>query len=50
MRCRICDTVHKNTTRHGLWIEKQVCRMCANFLEFFSWNDSRLLDYWKGGV
>ena len=50
MRCRICETVHKNTKRHELWFEKQVCRTCGSLFELFCWNDNRLLNYWKGGV
>jgi len=50
MRCKICESVHKNTNRHELWIERQVCRACAGLFELFSWNDNRLIDYWKGGV
>jgi len=46
MRCRICAIRHKNTQRHKLWIEEQVCRVCANVLEFFSFNDNRLKEYW----
>ena len=50
MRCRICEIVHKNTKRHELWFEKQVCRTCGSLFELFCWNDNRLLNYWKGGV
>jgi len=46
MRCRLCSTVHHNVKRHQLWIEEQVCRVCANLLDFFSFNDNRLREYW----
>jgi len=46
MRCRICSISRKNSSRHTLWVEKQICRVCANVLEFFSFNDNRLKEYW----
>jgi len=52
MKCRICSIPHKNTNRHELWRESQVCRICSGLLEFFSWNNNFLHAYWKtkGGV
>ncbi len=47
MRCRVCGIPHKNTSRHELWIERQMCRLCGNLLELFSWNGNYLQEYWK---
>ncbi len=47
MRCKICELPHKNTSRYELWIERQVCRLCGNLLEFFSWNSNYLKEYWQ---
>jgi len=47
MRCKICDIPHKNTSRHQLWLEKHVCRICGSMLEFFSWNGNYLDGYWR---
>ena len=47
MRCKVCEIPHKNTSRHELWIERQMCRLCGNLLELFSWNGNYLQEYWK---
>jgi len=47
MRCKICGLPHKNISRHELWIERQVCRICAYLIEIFSWNNNYLQQYWK---
>lgn len=47
MRCKICQLPHKNTSRHELWAEFQVCRGCSFILEVFSWNGKNLNEYWK---
>lgn len=47
MRCKICYNPHKNTASHNQWIEFQVCRMCSDILEHFSWNGNRLKEYWE---
>ena len=47
MRCRICSVPHKNTKRHYLWTEKQVCRICAGLLDVFSLNHNILKEYWN---
>lgn len=47
MRCRLCDLPHKNTSRHRLWLEFRVCRICAYFLEVFGWNTNYLEQYWR---
>jgi len=46
MRCRVCDLPHKNTNRHRPWIQNQICRICAYFLDLFSWNGNHLKEYW----
>ena len=48
MRCRICELPHKNCNKYVLWIEFQICRICAYFLEIFSWNNNYLDEYWMG--
>ncbi len=45
MRCKICQLPHKNTSRHELWVEFQVCRECSFILEVFSWNGANLSEY-----
>jgi len=47
MRCKLCDYVHKNTGRHEIWVEKQVCRVCSYILEIFALNNNRLQEYWE---
>ena len=47
MRCKICELAHKNISRHELWIELQVCRICGNLLDYFSWNGNYMKEYWK---
>ena len=47
LRCKICEFPHKNTARCALWLERQVCRICGNLLELFSWNGNYLKDYWE---
>ena len=49
MRCKICDITHKNTSKYDLWVENQVCRVCGQVLDFFSWNGNNLGDYWRIG-
>jgi len=46
MRCKICSLKHKNTKRHENWIQFQVCRICAYFLDLFFWNGNHLKEYW----
>ncbi len=48
MRCKICQVSHKNTGRFQLWAEQQVCRMCGDVCEYFSWNGNQLKEYWEG--
>jgi len=50
MRCRICNLPRKNFNRHDLWIEHQVCRMCQRLLEYFSWNNNFLKEYWMAVI
>jgi len=47
LRCKICELPHRNTSRYELWLERQVCRLCGNLLEYFSWNSNYLKDYWN---
>jgi len=47
MRCKICQIPHKNTGRHRLWEDQQVCRTCGDICEFFTWNGSYLQEYWS---
>ena len=47
MRCKICQTPHKNTSRFQLWEDQQVCRLCSNVCDYFSWNGSYLQEYWS---
>jgi len=47
MRCRICSLPHRNIRRHELWIEEKLCRMCQRILEYFSWNNNFLHEYWE---
>ncbi len=49
MRCKICNIPHKNTGRHQLWLEQQICRLCGNLCEYFSWNGNYLQEYWRFG-
>ena len=46
MRCKICSLKHKNIKRHESWVQFQVCRICAYFLDLFSWNGNYLKEYW----
>jgi len=47
MRCRICSKPQKNTRRHESWVEKQLCRICSQTVELFSWNGSYISEYWS---
>ena len=47
MRCKICNIPHKNTNKRELWIENQVCRICGQILDLFSWNGNNLGEYWR---
>ncbi|EIJ64997.1 hypothetical protein BD31_I0775 [Candidatus Nitrosopumilus salaria BD31] len=47
MRCNICDRSHKNPQKYDLWLESQVCRLCGQFLDLFSWNGNNLGEYWR---
>ena len=47
MRCKICNIPHKNTAKYDLWLENQVCRICAQILDLFSWNGNNLGEYWR---
>ena len=47
MRCKICQIPHKNTSRLQLWEDQQVCRLCSNICDYFSWNGSYLQEYWE---
>ena len=50
MRCKICQTSHKNTGRFQSW-EEQVCRFCGSICDsicdYFSWNGNYLYEYWR---
>ena len=47
MRCKICQITHKNTGKYDLWTEYQVCRICGQILDLFTWNGNNLGEYWK---
>lgn len=47
MRCKICDISHKNTSKHDLWLENQVCRICGHIMDLFTWNGNNLKEYWR---
>ena len=47
MRCKICQIPHKNTSRFQLWEDLQVCRLCSNVCDYFSWNGNYLQEYWS---
>ena len=46
MRCNLCNSTHKNTSRHSSWLEYQMCRACSYALDIFSWNSNYLKEYW----
>ena len=46
MRCKLCETPHKNRGKSPLWLEFQVCRACSYVLDVFSWNANYLKEYW----
>lgn len=47
MRCKLCNSTHKNTSKHQSWFEYQVCRTCSYVLDVFSWNSNYLKEYWE---
>jgi len=49
MRCKICEIPHKNTAKFDLWKENQVCRICGQLFDLFSWNGNNLGEYWRIG-
>jgi len=46
MRCRICNSPHKNIGSKRNWIEFQLCRVCSQLIEYFSFNSNYLKEYW----
>lgn len=47
MRCKVCETPHKNIGKSPLWLEFQVCRQCSYLFDIFSWNANYLQEYWE---
>jgi len=50
MKCRICDSNHKNTSRYQLWLEHKMCRACYYMIEIFSRNGNYLKEYWEDDI
>lgn len=48
MRCKLCHSTHRNTSKYQSWIEHQICRACSYVLDVLSWNLNYLKEYWGG--
>lgn len=44
---KILNKVQKTLEQNDLWLENQVCRICGQIMNLFTWNGNNLKEYWR---